>query len=84
VKIPAKSLEIRAKFVDIWAKCVKTFANPLCFDFTKIGPKIKMQTVFFGGMFLFSSSGKLGEIWPTLGEFGQKWCLKCFDLKKRA
>jgi len=33
-------------------------------------------------MFFQFFSGKLGELWEVWGKFGQKWCLKCFDLKK--
>jgi len=73
--------------VEIWAKCVNTFAKYLyvCFDFTKMARKIKAQTFqfFFGGRILFSSfrasSGKFGQMRE---KFGLKWCLKCFDLKK--
>jgi len=45
----------------------------MCFEFTKMEPKIKVQ--FFLEVVFFSD--KLGEIWASLGEFGQKWCLKC-------
>jgi len=58
----------------------------MCFDFTKMAPEIKVQTfLFFGGhvfsVIFWASSGKFGQVW---GKFGQKWCLKCFALKKCA
>ena len=48
------------------------------FEFAKIAPKTIGQTFFWKSCFL----GKLGEIWASLGEIGQKLCLKCLDLKK--
>jgi len=55
------------------------------FDFTKMAPKIKMQTSFFVVFFCFWGSCfyliRLGQVW---GKFGQKWCLKYIDLKKCA
>jgi len=61
VKILAKTLKIRAKSGEIWAKCVKTFAKSidvLCFFLN--GAQNGVQTFLF--------SGKLGEIWAKMLE----------------
>jgi len=49
-------------------------------------PKSKCRRfhVFWRSCFFSSFSDKLREIWEVWGKFGQKWCLKCFDLKKCA
>jgi len=65
VKIRAKSLKIRAKYVDIWAKCVNTFAKSLfCFVFTKMPPKIKVQTFFWRSF----SLEYFWQVWGNLGK----------------
>jgi len=51
----------------------------MCFDFTKTAPTIKMQTFLFFWRSCFF--GKFGQVWWN---FGQKWCLRCFDLKNCA
>ena len=58
----------------------------MSFDFTKMVPEIKVQMFvsFRGHVFLVFFSGKLGEVGRVWGKFGQKWCLKCIDLKKSA
>jgi len=59
----------------------------MCFAFTEMAPKIKVQTFFFffRGLFIvWLFSGKLEEVWASLGKIWAKWFLKCFDLKKCA
>ena len=52
----------------------------ICFHFTK-----KCRPFFlWGHVLIWFFLGKLREIWASLGIFGQKWCLKRFDLKKYA
>jgi len=52
----------------------------MCFGVYKNGTQNQGADVFF--IFLFSSLrasyGKSGQVWWKLG---QKWCLKCTDLK---
>ena len=52
----------------------------MCFDFTNMAPKIKVQTFFsFGGhVFILFFSGKLGEIWASSTIVLEL----CYDLKK--
>jgi len=48
--------------MEIWAKCVKTFAKLLWFEFTEMAPKIKVQSFLLGHVFWES----LGEIWAKM------------------
>ena len=59
---------------------VRKIAVCVCFDFTKMAPKIKVQTFFsFGGhVFILFFSGKLGEIWASSTMVLEL----CFDLNK--
>jgi len=46
-------------------------------------PKSKCRCFFvLEVMFLQFFFGQVREIWASLGKFGQKWCFKCFGLKK--
>jgi len=54
----------------------------MCFDFTKMAPKIKVQTFFWRSCFYLVFFGQVRGnfgIWASQGKFGQKWFLKCFD-----
>ena len=69
MNIREKSLKIREKSVQIWAKCATTLAKSLmCFDFTKMAPEIKMQTfIFLEVMFL---QFFFGQVRGNMGKFG--------------
>jgi len=63
VQIREKSLKIREKYVEIWPKCVNTFAISLyMLWFYK-----KVQTFFVGAhVFIWFFSGKFGNIWAKM------------------
>jgi len=75
VKVSAKSLKIREKSVEIWAKCVNTFAKSLyvlwfCYD---------ESVDFFGGhVFILFFSGKLGKF----GQVGEIFLHKVLWFEK--
>jgi len=83
VKIRAKSLKIREKSVESWAKCVKTFAM-MCTDFLKWRPKSKcrllnfLKAIFFN--FFRASSGTFGKNRAWCALIWKKWAeneMKC-------
>jgi len=56
----------------------------MCFDFIKMAPKIKVLAFFLRPCFLFFS-GKLGEIWGSLGKkcaWSVLWFKKCTQHEK--
>jgi len=61
-------VKIRYKTVDIWAKCVKTFAKSLyVLRFRKNAPKIKVQTFFWRSCYYLVL---FGQVRKNLGMFG--------------
>jgi len=58
------SVKIRAKSVEIWAKCRQIAVCALILQ--KWHPKSKCRPFFGGHVFIYFFSGKLGKIWAKI------------------
>ena len=57
--------------------CVNFHKIAVCsFESTKMAPKMEVQTFFGGHVLIFLFSGKLGEIWASLGIIWAKMVLE--------